>query len=268
MPASSASSITGIVGVDGSRRCRSRASIGTVVSTQKHRKFEGAKLLLVQPLDARRHAARRRRCWRSTASAPASTRRCWSCSKGARPARRSAGRRAPVDAAIIGIVDAVDIGDGMNDEQELRALVREADRAASRRPERSRRDRSGPRVRPSHVSHLALLPFTRRRRRRRVPDRAGRALQPLRVLPVVRALRRQASRRMSNMPSILLTPCKSPALASVVASSRPSATSICTRATRAIPRRRAASRASPGKDALVCLLTDRIDATSSTRRPS
>ena len=25
--------------------------VGTVVSTQKHRKFEGAKLLLVQPLD-------------------------------------------------------------------------------------------------------------------------------------------------------------------------------------------------------------------------
>ena len=26
--------------------------VGTVVSTQKHRKFEGAKLLLVQPLNA------------------------------------------------------------------------------------------------------------------------------------------------------------------------------------------------------------------------
>ena len=48
---------------------------GTVVSTQKHRKFEGAKLLLVQPLSSttRRGA---RRCWRSTASAPACTRRC------------------------------------------------------------------------------------------------------------------------------------------------------------------------------------------------
>ena len=31
--------------------CRSARVVGTVVSTQKHRKFEGAKLLLVQPLN-------------------------------------------------------------------------------------------------------------------------------------------------------------------------------------------------------------------------
>ena len=35
--------------------------VGTVVSTQKNRKLEGAKLLLVQPLIDRRPAARRMR---------------------------------------------------------------------------------------------------------------------------------------------------------------------------------------------------------------
>ena len=50
--------------------------IGTVVATQKHRKFEGAKLLLVQPLTLDDTPRGGRRCWRWTASAPASTRRC------------------------------------------------------------------------------------------------------------------------------------------------------------------------------------------------
>ena len=49
--------------------------VGTVVATQKHRKFEGAKLLLVQPLNLD-DTPRGTRCWRSTASAPACTRRC------------------------------------------------------------------------------------------------------------------------------------------------------------------------------------------------
>ena len=52
--------------------------IGTVVATQKNRKLEGAKLLLVQPLTLEDAAARARRCWRSTRWAPASARRCWS----------------------------------------------------------------------------------------------------------------------------------------------------------------------------------------------
>ena len=71
--------------------CRSRASSAPSSSTQKHRKFEGAKLLLVQPLtldDTPRGAA----LLAVDGSAPASTRRCWSCSKDGRPARRSAGR--------------------------------------------------------------------------------------------------------------------------------------------------------------------------------
>ena len=44
--ASSASSITGIWG----ERMQIGRVIGTLVATQKHRKLEGAKLLLVQPL--------------------------------------------------------------------------------------------------------------------------------------------------------------------------------------------------------------------------
>ena len=51
--------------------------IGTVVSTQKNRKLEGAKLLLVQPLTLDGTPAARR-CWRSMRSAPASASGCWS----------------------------------------------------------------------------------------------------------------------------------------------------------------------------------------------
>ena len=51
--------------------------VGTVVSTQKNPKLEGAKLLLVQPMTPTDSRAARR-CWRSTASAPGSARRCWS----------------------------------------------------------------------------------------------------------------------------------------------------------------------------------------------
>src|SRR4051812_43760221 len=47
-PASSASSITGTWNRTDMQIAR---VVGTVVATQKHRKFEGAKLLLVQPLN-------------------------------------------------------------------------------------------------------------------------------------------------------------------------------------------------------------------------
>jgi microcompartment protein CcmK/EutM len=49
--------------------------VGTVVATQKHRKFEGAKLLLVQPLTID-DQPRARRCLPSTPLAPAFMRRC------------------------------------------------------------------------------------------------------------------------------------------------------------------------------------------------
>lgn len=82
--------------------------IGTVVATQKHPKFEGAKLLLVQPI--------------ALDDTPRGTALLAVDSVGAgvdekvlvviegRAAAEAVGRKGtPVDAAIIGIVDAVDI---------------------------------------------------------------------------------------------------------------------------------------------------------------
>jgi len=82
--------------------------IGTVVATQKHRKFEGAKLLLVQPLN--------------TDDTPRGTALLAVDGVGAgvnekvlvvlegRAAGEALGRKgAPVDAAIIGIIDTVSL---------------------------------------------------------------------------------------------------------------------------------------------------------------
>ena len=82
--------------------------IGTVVATQKHPKFEGAKLLLVQPV--------------SLDDTPRGTPLLAVDSVGAgvhekvlivvegRAAGEALGRKgAPVDAAVIGIIDELDI---------------------------------------------------------------------------------------------------------------------------------------------------------------
>ena len=82
--------------------------VGTVVSTQKHRAFEGAKLLLVQPV--------------SLDDSPRGTPLLAVDSVGAgvhekvlivlegRAAGEALGRKAaPVDAAVIGIIDSVDV---------------------------------------------------------------------------------------------------------------------------------------------------------------
>lgn len=82
--------------------------VGTVVSTQKHRKFEGAKLLLVQPLNID--------------DTPCGTALLAVDGAGAgvqekvlivlegRAAGEALGKKAaPVDAAVVGIVDRVDI---------------------------------------------------------------------------------------------------------------------------------------------------------------
>ena len=84
--------------------------VGTVVSTQKHRTFEGAKLLLVQPV--------------TLDDQPRGTPLLAVYSVGAgvhervlvviegRAAGEALGRRgAPVDAAVIGIIDHVDVQD-------------------------------------------------------------------------------------------------------------------------------------------------------------
>jgi ethanolamine utilization protein EutN len=82
--------------------------IGTVVSTQKHRKFEGAKLLLVQPLnldDTPRGAA-----FLAIDGVGAGVHEKVLIVQEGRAAQEALGRKlAPVDAAVIGIVDAVDV---------------------------------------------------------------------------------------------------------------------------------------------------------------
>ena len=82
--------------------------IGTVVSTQKHRKFEGAKLLLVQPLnvdDTPRGAA-----LLAVDGVGAGVDEKVLVVLEGRAAAESLGRKgAPVDAAIVGIIDTVSI---------------------------------------------------------------------------------------------------------------------------------------------------------------
>jgi microcompartment protein CcmK/EutM len=84
--------------------------IGTVVSTQKHRKFEGAKLLLVQPitLDDKPRGA----TLLAVDSVGAGVHEKVLVVIEGRAAGDALGRRAaPVDAAIIGIVDSVDVSE-------------------------------------------------------------------------------------------------------------------------------------------------------------
>ena len=82
--------------------------VGTVVSSQKHRKFEGAKLLLVQPitLDDRPRGA----TLLAVDSVGAGVREKVLVVMEGRAAAEAVGRKGtPVDAAIIGIVDRVDV---------------------------------------------------------------------------------------------------------------------------------------------------------------
>ena len=82
--------------------------VGTVVATQKHHKFEGAKLLLVQPVtldDQPRGTA-----LLAVDSVGAGVHEKVLIVIEGRAAGEALGRKAaPVDAAIIGIVDSVDI---------------------------------------------------------------------------------------------------------------------------------------------------------------
>jgi ethanolamine utilization protein EutN len=82
--------------------------VGTVVATQKHQKLEGAKLLLVQPLTLDDQP-------RGTALLAVDTLGAGVHEKvlvvmEGRAAGEALGRRlAPVDAAVVGIIDAVDV---------------------------------------------------------------------------------------------------------------------------------------------------------------
>ena len=82
--------------------------VGTVVATQKHRKFEGAKLLLVQPItldDQPRGAT-----LLAVDGVGAGIHEKVLIVLEGRAAGEALGRKAaPVDAAIIGIIDSVDV---------------------------------------------------------------------------------------------------------------------------------------------------------------
>jgi ethanolamine utilization protein EutN len=82
--------------------------VGTVVATQKHRKFEGAKLLLVQPiaLDDRPKGP----ALLAVDSVGAGVHEKVLVVIEGRAAGEALGRKAaPVDAAIVGIIDRVDV---------------------------------------------------------------------------------------------------------------------------------------------------------------
>jgi microcompartment protein CcmK/EutM len=82
--------------------------VGTVVSTQKHRKFEGAKLLLVQPLNP--DDTPRGTTLLAVDGVGAGVHEKVLIVLEGRAAGEAVGRKAtPVDAAIIGIIDAVTI---------------------------------------------------------------------------------------------------------------------------------------------------------------
>ena len=82
--------------------------IGTVVATQKHRKFEGAKLLLVQPLGL--DDAPRGNALLAVDGVGAGVSEKVLIVLEGRAAGEALGKKAaPVDAAIIGIIDRVDI---------------------------------------------------------------------------------------------------------------------------------------------------------------
>lgn len=82
--------------------------VGTVVSTQKHKKFEGAKLLLVQPLNL--DETPRGTALLAVDGVGAGVHEKVLIVLEGRAAGEALGKKgAPVDAAIIGIVDQVDI---------------------------------------------------------------------------------------------------------------------------------------------------------------
>ena len=82
--------------------------VGTVVATQKHSAFEGAKLLLVQPVgldDAPRGAT----LLAVDSVGAGVTERVLIVLEGRAAGEALGKKRAPVDAAVIGIVDSVDV---------------------------------------------------------------------------------------------------------------------------------------------------------------
>jgi len=82
--------------------------LGTVVATQKHRKFDGAKLLLVQPVNV--DDTPRGATLLAVDSVGAGVHERVLIVLEGRAAGEALGRKGtPVDAAIVGIVDTVDL---------------------------------------------------------------------------------------------------------------------------------------------------------------
>ena len=83
--------------------------VGTVVSTQKHPKFEGAKLLLVQPLNLDDDSPRGAALLAVDGVGAGVSEKVLIVLEG-RAAGEALGKKAaPVDAAIVGIVDHVEL---------------------------------------------------------------------------------------------------------------------------------------------------------------
>ena len=81
--------------------------VGSVVATQKHKTFEGAKLLLVQPLDAVDEVPRGAAILAIDSVGAGVHEKVLIVLEG-RAAGEALGKKgAPVDAAIVGIVDEV-----------------------------------------------------------------------------------------------------------------------------------------------------------------
>ena len=78
--------------------------VGTVVSTQKHKKFEGSKLLLVQPLTLDDRPVGPVLLTVDTVSE-----RVLIVLEGRAAGEALKRKAAPVDAAIVGIVDTIDV---------------------------------------------------------------------------------------------------------------------------------------------------------------
>ena len=84
--------------------------VGTLVSTQKHKKFEGAKLMLVQPLNI--DDTPRGNALLAIDSVGAGVDEKVLVVLEGRAAGEALGKKAaPVDAAIVGIIDTVTIDD-------------------------------------------------------------------------------------------------------------------------------------------------------------
>jgi len=86
--------------------------VGTVVATHKHRKFDGAKLLLVQPLNA--DDTPRGTALLAVDGVGAGVHERVLIVLEGRAAGEALGKKAaPVDAAIVGIVDQVDVAESI-----------------------------------------------------------------------------------------------------------------------------------------------------------